>query len=116
MIAASPKHRIFLAVNPIDFRCGIDRIVSLCLRQFQHDSMLGHYFIFCNKRQTSIKLLYYDSQGFCLFQKRLSCGRFNFWPKVSSPLVTLTSAQLQVLLFNGDPANTREGIAWSSVC
>ena len=112
MISVSPKHRIFLAINPIDFRKGLNAISCLCRQQLQQDPLQGHYFIFRNKRKTDIKLLYYDSQGYCLFQKRLSSGRFTHWPTASNPLVTLTPAQLQVLLYNGNPADTNEGDAW----
>ena len=112
MISVSPKHRVFLAVEPIDFRKGINRIASFCQHHFQQDPITGHYFIFRNKRQTAIKLLYYDSQGYCLLQKRLSRGKFLFWPQADEPLLTLTPTQLQVLLYNGNPAATQEVSAW----
>jgi transposase len=115
MISVSPKHRIFLAAQAIDFRKGIHSLSRLCRTQFRQDPMLGHYFIFRNKAHTGIKLLYYDSQGFCLFHKRLSTGRFLHWPKESSPLVSLTPAQLQVLMFNGNPKNTQEALPWKSI-
>ena len=112
MLSVSPKHRIFLAIAPIDFRKGINSIASLCQHQLRLEPKLGHYFIFRNRRKTDIKILYYDSQGFCLFQKRLSTGRFKYWPTADNPLVTLTPAQLQVLLYNGDPKQTQESEPW----
>jgi transposase len=115
MISVSAKHRIFLAIEPIDFRKGIDSIARLCQHQFHQDPMTGHYFIFRNKRKTDIKLLYYDSQGFCLYQKRLSTGRFRYWPTADNPLITLTPAQLQVLLYNGDPQATQECRPWRPI-
>ena len=115
MISVSPKHRVFLAIAPIDFRKGLNSIARLCQQRFQLDPLQGHYFIFRNKRKTDIKLLYYDSQGYCLFQKRLSTGRFHHWPTANEPLVTLTPAQLQVLLYNGDPKITNEGSVWRSL-
>ena len=115
MMCVSPKHRIFLAIEPIDFRKGIDSIARLCQQQLFQDPMNGHYFIFRNKRKRDIKLLYYDSQGFCLFQKRLSTGRFKFWPSAVSPLITLTPTQFQVLLYNGDPQCAQEEEAWRSI-
>ena len=115
MLSVSPKHRVFLSIAPIDFRKGINAIARLCQQQLNLDPMQGHYFIFRNRRKTDIKLIYYDSQGFCLFQKRLSTGRFAYWPVADSPLVTLTPTQLQVLLHNGDPQNTREGDPWQTL-
>lgn len=115
MIGISPKHRIFLAIEPIDFRKGLNAIARLCQQQLRQNPLLGHYFVFRNKRKTDIKLLYYDSQGYCLFQKRLSTGRFNHWPKANASLVTLTSTQLQVLLFNGNPIDTKESKPWHAL-
>jgi len=115
MINVSPKHRIFLAIKPIDFRKGIDAIARLCHAQLKLDPLSGHYFVFRNKRKTDIKLLYYDSQGFCLLQKRLSSGRFKHWPLSSTALITLTPAQLQVLVYNGDPHHTKEEPPWRAI-
>ena len=115
MISVSPKHRVYLAIEAIDFRCGLDAISRLCLQAFHHNPMTGHYFIFRNKSKTAIKLLYYDSQGYCLFQKRLSSGRFSYWPTAHVPLVTLTPAQFQVLLYNGNPSVTQEDPAWTDI-
>lgn len=115
MISISPKHRIFLAIEPLDFRNGIDGIIRYCRSQFHQDPFRGHYFIFRNRRKSAIKVLYYDSQGYCLFQKRLSTGRFRHWPTATSPAVALTPAQFQVLLYNGDPKNTNESAPWKSL-
>lgn len=115
MINVSPKHRIFLAIEAIDFRNGIDGLVRYCRQKFQQDPLQGHYFIFRNRRKTSVKLLYYDSQGFCLFQKRLSTGRLRYWPTAKYPIVHLSPAQFQVLLYNGDPSNTDEAAPWAQL-
>lgn len=57
----------------------------------------GHVFIFRGKRGDLIKLLWWDGDGLCLFQKRLERGRF-VWPQASSGTVALTRAQLSMLL------------------
>jgi len=103
MIAFSPKHRIFLAIESIDFRCGIDGIARVCHYQFMQDPKSGHYFVFRNKAKTAIKVLYYEPQGFCLFQKRLSHGKFMHWPRAHHSLILLTPIQIQMLINNGDP-------------
>ena len=115
MISASPKHKVFLAIDPIDFRKGIDSISSLCRNKYHQSPQDGHYFIFRNKRKTDIKLIYYDSQGYCLFQKRLSTGKFKYWPTTAAPVIKLTPVQLQGLLFNGDPQNIDEGLPWQEL-
>ena len=62
----------------------------------------GHVFVFRGRRGDLIKLLWFDGDGLCLFQKRLERGRF-IWPQAASGTVSLSRAQLSMLL---------EGIDW----
>ncbi len=103
MLQITSKHKVFLAIHPIDFRSGIDGIAAICRRQYQLDPKNGHFFIFRNRKANAIKVLAYDTQGFWLCHKRLSRGRFDYWPNIKQSVVILTAAQLQVLLYNGDP-------------
>lgn len=96
--------RILVAVETVDFRKGIDGLVGICKGKLQMDPFSGYVFVFRNRRGTSIKILIYDSQGFWLCQKRLSRGRFRWWPKEKDgESQTLAANQLQMLLWNGDP-------------
>jgi len=103
MLAITPKHRVYLAIQAIDFRCGIDGICALCQEHLALNPFSGHYFIFRNRKATAIKILAYDSQGFWLCHKRLSKGSFRHWPKAGMPTVLFSTAQLHVLLQNGNP-------------
>ncbi len=115
MLTVTSKHRIFLAVEPISFRKGIDGIAAICREKYLQDPTSGHYFIFCNRRKNSIKAIYFDGQGFWLFQKRLSSGRFMHWPKRPEAILQLNSAQLQVLLSNGNPAMVEVTEPWKPI-
>ncbi len=113
MIQITPHMKILLAVEPADFRKGIDGLAVLCRKILQKDPFSGYLFVFINKRRTAIKILCYDSQGFWLCQKRLSKGRFNWWPaKEPSPERILDAHELQMLLWNGDPFHTKAAPAW----
>ncbi len=113
MIQITPHMRILLAIEPADFRKGIDGLAGLCRQILEEDPFSGCLFVFINKRRTAIKILCYDSQGFWLCQKRLSKGRFDWWPtKESSPGRTLDVHELQMLLWNGDPFHTKAAPAW----
>lgn len=112
MLTASPYSKILLAVEPIDFRKGIDALVRLCQHKLRQHPFDGQFFIFRNRRKTDIKVLYYDRKGFCLYHKRLSTGRFDYWPTASASLVTLSEAQLHVLLANGNPLVIDEQAPW----
>jgi transposase len=105
MIQLTPHMRILAAVEPADFRRGIDGLSRLCREVLGADPFLGAVFLFRNRRATSIKLLVYDGQGFWLCQKRLSTGRFRFWPSPRGGATQgLEPHQVQLLLSGGDPA------------
>jgi hypothetical protein len=81
MIQITPQMRVLVAVQPTDFRRGIDGLARQCRELLRSDPFSGVVFVFCNRLRTSIKLLVYDGQGFWLAQKRFSTGRLRYWPK-----------------------------------
>lgn len=102
MIAIPAGVRVDLAMGPTDMRKGFDGLSVLAQETLAQDPFSGHLFVFRGKRGDLVKILYWDSQGFCLFAKRLERGRF-VWPITKEGSVTLTPAQLSMLL---------EGIDW----
>ena len=116
MIQVTPQMRILVEVQPADFRNGIDGLARLCRERLSSDPFSGTVFVFRNRRGTAVKILVYDSQGFWLCLKRLSAGRFRFWP--TSPEDSsraLLAHELQVLLSGGDPEGTSAAPCWRSV-
>jgi transposase len=116
MIQITPQMRIFLAVEPVDFRKGIDGLAALCRQKLQCEPLEGALFVFSSRRRTSLKILVYDGQGFWLCQKRLSQGRFRWWPQDrAQPATTLDAYQLQLLLWNGDPTSGKTAPMWRRI-
>jgi len=116
VIQVTPHMRILLAVDPVDFRKGIDGLAAVCKRVLRADPSGGHVFIFRNRNGSAIKILTYDGQGFWLCQKRLSNGRFTWWPKKTDAAVSpLAVHQLQLLIWNGDPATARVAPLWRPI-
>ena len=118
MIQITPQMRILVAVEPVDGRKGIDSLAQLCQERLQTDPFSGCLFVFRSRRGTAIRILVYDGQGFWLAQKRLSKGRFRWWPEARSPhevARSLAAHQLQVLLAAGDPSATQAAPAWRPV-
>jgi transposase len=72
-------------------------------------------FVFGNRCRKAIKILVYDGQGFWLCQKRLSKGRFPWWPQGRSAMTALEAHQLGVLLSGGDPVRAKGAAAWRRV-
>jgi len=116
MIAITPQMRILVAVEPADFRKGIDGLAQLCRRHLKSDPFSGSVFVFRNKRATALKILIYDGQGFWLCQKRLSKGRFAWWPKSTDDVSRrLDAHQLQLLIWNGDLATVEVAPPWKKI-
>jgi len=114
MIQITPHMRILLCVEPADFRKGIDGLAGLCRQWLKSNPFSGIVFVFRNRRGTSIKILIYDGQGYWLCQKRLSKGKFQWWPDHGSQEVgkELAAHQLQLLIWNGDPDQGRVAPLW----
>jgi transposase len=113
VIQLTPQMRILVAVQPVDFRKGIDGLAGVCRGALASDPFSGCVFVFRNRRATAIKILIYDGQGFWLAQKRLSRGRFSWWPRDSgSPVEGLAVHELQLLLWNGNPKQARVALPW----
>ncbi len=114
MIQATPQMRILVAVDPVDFRKGIDGLCAICRQVLESNPFSGTVFVFRNRLGTAVKLLTFDGQGFWLCQKRLSKGRFRHWPTAEGRRELLTH-ELQVLLAGGDPEATRAMPPWRRI-
>jgi transposase len=115
MIQITPQMRILVAVEPTDFRRGIDGLARVCKEVLRHDPFDGCVFVFRNRPATALKVLVYDGQGFWLCHKRLSSGRFRWWPTSSMTAKTLAAHELHVLLSAGNPDAVQAAPAWRPV-
>lgn len=102
MMAPPAGTRIWIAAGVTDMRRGFDGLAALVQTQLDVDPFSGQIFVFRGRRGDRVKLLWWDGDGLCLFAKRLEHGRF-VWPQATSGSVSLTPAQLSMLL---------EGIDW----
>jgi len=102
MISISPVADIYISIDPIDFRWGMDRLARCCFDLFDVDPMCGAVFVFRNRRGNAARLLFYDSTGFWLATKRLSKNRFRWWDGRTAIKGDLR--ELLVTLWDGNPS------------
>ena len=102
MIPVPASTRVWLAAGVTDMRKGFNGLSALAEKVLEQDPFCGHLFVFRGRRGDLLKVIWFDGLGACLFSKRLEKGRF-VWPSATSGKVTLTPAQLSMLL---------EGIDW----
>jgi transposase len=102
MIALPTGTNIWISAGVTDLRRGFTGLSAVAQTVLEQDPYSGHVFVFRGRRGDLIKLLWWDGDGLCLFAKRLERGRF-IWPKSEEGAVSLSRAQLSMLL---------EGIDW----
>jgi transposase len=115
MLQIAAQMKILVAIEPTDFRRGIDGLARLCQESLRHDPFTGAVFVFRNRRATALKVRVYDGQGFWLCHKRLSQGRFPWWPSAEGGVTRLAAHQLSVLLSAGNPTRTAAAPDWRPV-
>jgi transposase len=102
MITVPAGTEIWIAAGVTDLRRGFDGLSAIVQTILKQNPFSGHVFVFRGRRGDLLKVLWWDGDGLCLFAKRLERGRF-IWPKAENGTVSLTRAQLSMLL---------EGIDW----
>ena len=102
MIGLPANTRVWIAAGHTDMRKGFNGLAALVQTALADNPYSGHVFVFRGRRGDILKVLWYDGQGLLLQAKRLERGRF-VWPQADSGRVSLTAAQLSMLL---------EGIDW----
>jgi transposase len=102
MIGLPAGTRIWIVAGVTDMRRGFVGLSGMVQTALQENPFSGQVYIFRGRRGDLIKVLWFDGDGLCLFAKKLERGRF-IWPQVTDGTVSLTPAQLAMLL---------EGIDW----
>jgi transposase len=94
--------RVWIVAGHTDMRKGFDGLAAAVQSALAANPFCGHVFVFRGRRCDILKVLWFDGQGLLLLSKRLERGRF-VWPQATAGSVSLTPAQLSMLL---------EGIDW----
>jgi transposase len=102
VIGLPSNTRVWIVAGHTDMRKGFDGLAAMVQTALAANPFCGHVFVFRGKRGDILKVLWFDGQGLMLLAKRLERGRF-VWPQATAGSVSLTPAQLSMLL---------EGIDW----
>ena len=102
MIPVPSNTKVWLAAGVTDMRKGFNGLAALAEKVLGQDPFSGHLLVYRGRRGDLVKVIWWDGQGACLFSKRLERGRF-VWPSPANGRVSITAAQLSMLL---------EGIDW----
>jgi transposase len=102
MILGQSQAKVYLVTGYTDMRKAIGGLSVRVQAQLELDPFSGHLFVFCNRKQNIIKILYWDVNGFCLWQKKLEKHVFQ-WPKSKEEVMALQRRQLAWLLDGLDP-------------
>jgi len=104
--------RAFLCLDPVDMRLSFDRLAALAQEVVGQDPAGGHLFLFHARRRDRLKILYWDEDGYALWYKRLEGGTFRIPPVDGRSHVTLTPAEMSLLLAGVDLLATRKRPRW----
>jgi transposase len=108
MIGGRSDHKVVLVTGPIDFRSGINKLAALVSDALRRDPYCGDVFVFRSKRRMDrLKLIHFDGSGMILATKWLEAGKF-VWPPIRDGVITLTSAQMTLLIGGMDWTRLQE--------
>ena len=97
MFLGSSNAHVYLGLGNTDMRKSINGLSILVQEHLEMNPLSGHFFVFCNRRRNMVKILYWDRNGFCLWQKRLEKDFF-IWPESMQEVMEIDQRQLTWLL------------------
>jgi transposase len=92
-----PQLKVYLAPGATDLRKSIDGLSILVENRMELNPFSGYLFAFCNRKRTTVKILYWDRNGFCLWMKRLESQTFQ-WPDEDAHSISISNRELSWLL------------------
>ena len=92
-----PGAEIYLVTGVTDMRKSIDGLSMIVADSLELNPLSQAWFIFCNRQRDKLKILFWDTNGFWLYYRRLEKGRFK-WPQDECDTVTITQRELNWLL------------------
>ncbi len=114
MLAANHDRRIFLSLGVTDMRKAINGLSLMVSEEMEEELLSGDLFVFCNRGRNILKILYWDRNGFCLWQKRLEKHRFK-WPGSEEDVLEIEERELSWLLDGLDIHDAHERLNYTAI-
>ena len=105
--------KIYLKPNTTDMRKSINGLSLIVQEDMLNRPTSGDLYLFLNRKRNILKALYWDKNGFCLWQKRLEEHKFP-WPKLEDSKLEITEQELDWLLSGIDFFKRHEKLIFSS--
>lgn len=106
MLSLPASVRIFVCLAPADMRRSFDGLASMAEQVVEQDPLSGHLFVFRNRRGDRVKILWWDTDGYALFYKRLEAGVFKF-PQRAGDGTEIARSDLALVLEGIDLADAK---------
>lgn len=106
--------KIFVKPGATDLRKQMAGLSAVVQNIMKANPFSGSLYIFCNRRRNLVKILYWELNGFCSWQKRLEKDRFS-WPKDAEEAREITERHLRLLLEGLDIWNAHKDLGYTSV-
>ena len=114
MISVPTHIKVYIAFGYTDMRKSIDGLGILVEDQLELDPFSGNLYAFCNRNRTIIKVLYWDKNGFCIWQKRLEADKFK-WPCTSDEVLHISNKELDWLLAGFEITKAHKEVKYSTL-
>lgn len=105
---------IFIKPGYVDFRKQINGLSVLVETQMKKDIFSASLFIFSSHNKKSLKIIYWDKNGFCMWQKRLEKDKFP-WPDTEEEAMELTFEKFKMLMSGIDFFHAHKELKYTNI-
>ena len=114
MIINLKEYQFYLKPGITDMRKAIGGLTLLIQNEMKLSPFSKCMFLFCNRTGKNMKIVYWDKNGFCLWQKKLEKQKFP-WPSTEQEAHEISFEQLKMLLSGIDFFKAHKELTYSKV-
>jgi len=114
MIIDLKEYQFYLKPGFTDMRKAINGLTIIIQNEMKLSPFTKCLFLFCNRARKNMKIVYWDKNGFCLWQKKLEKHKFP-WPAKTQKTPEISYTQLEMLLSGIDFFKAHKELKYSRV-